>query len=186
MCALRCAFLTVWCLHAAQIRVYIEQSRWAVGQHFQVEFIVGPKCLTVGDALREVDRHGVVRGDFVLVGGVPRVPGQPRCPETDSRLHAPPLTLQISGDIVSNVNLAPIVEAHRDRYKRDPGAIMTMVCKQAGPSHHIRGPEDEITMGLDSEDGRLIYYQKTHGQDTVELPMRVLEHPSVSLRSGLG
>lgn len=65
----------------------------------RVTTIVSTNCTSAGEALRIIDQRDVIKSDFVLV----------------------------SGDTVSNVNLAPILEAHRSRRSADKNAIMTMV-----------------------------------------------------------
>ncbi len=64
-----------------------------------VTTIVSTSCVSVGEALRLIDYRDVIQNDFILV----------------------------SGDTVSNVNLAPIIKAHKDRRAVDKQAIFTMV-----------------------------------------------------------
>jgi hypothetical protein len=72
-----------------------------------VTTVVSTSCLSAGEALRLIDQKDIIKGDFILV----------------------------SGDTVANLNLAPVLEAHRARRAADKNAIMTMVreegCKQA-------------------------------------------------------
>lgn len=50
-----------------------------------VEIIVSEGCMSVGDALRDIDAKSIVKSDFVLV----------------------------NGDMVSNVNLKPLIQMHK-------------------------------------------------------------------------
>lgn len=61
--------------------------------------VVSTSCLSAGEALRLIDQKDVIKSDFVLV----------------------------SGDTVSNMNLAPVLEAHRARRQKDKSNIFTMV-----------------------------------------------------------
>lgn len=60
--------------------------------------------------MREIYTHGFLKADFVLV----------------------------AGDLVSNVRLDEVVNAHRARRKANRDAIMTMVVKEAGARHRTR------------------------------------------------
>ena len=61
-------------------------SKWGSGPAaMAVDIIVSEGCLSVGDALRDVDSKSLLNDDFVLV----------------------------NGDIVSNVNLEPLIQLHK-------------------------------------------------------------------------
>ncbi len=51
------------CAHAAKIQAHVARSKWAK----MIETIVSQKCMSVGDALREIDQAGRIRHNFVLV-----------------------------------------------------------------------------------------------------------------------
>ena len=96
------------CAHADQIKKYIAESKWGTtvaagggggGRQMRVHIIVSTNCSSAGEALRIIDQRDIIKSDFVLV----------------------------SGDTVSNLNLAPVLEAHRARRSADKNAIMTMV-----------------------------------------------------------
>lgn len=75
-----------------------------------VQIVQTPECMSVGDALRELDARQLITNDFILT----------------------------SGDLVSNIKLDKAIEAHRARKKTDKNAIMTMVVKEATRSHTSR------------------------------------------------
>lgn len=87
------------CAHAHQIQQYLANSKWAKNKDMTVTTIVSTSCLSVGEALRLVDDKDVIQNDFVLV----------------------------SADTVTNVDLGPILAAHRARRETDKQAIYTMV-----------------------------------------------------------
>ncbi|KAG0470160.1 hypothetical protein HPP92_016860 [Vanilla planifolia] len=90
------------CAHAQQVKSYLESSQWKKQSGaFCVTTIESHDAISAGDALRVIYSHGVIRGDFVL----------------------------ISGDTVSNMSLAKALQEHKERKKKDPLAIMTMVIK---------------------------------------------------------
>lgn len=79
----------VYCVsHADQIRQYLKNSRWVeLHSPMRVEVLSqSPEdCHSLGDALRDLEGKGLIRGDFIL----------------------------LSADVVSNVQLKPILEKHR-------------------------------------------------------------------------
>lgn len=87
------------CAHADQIKKYISDSKWAHNREMTVTIVVSTSCLSAGEALRMIDQRDVIKSDFVLV----------------------------SGDTVSNMNLAAVLETHRARRAADKSAIYTMV-----------------------------------------------------------
>jgi translation initiation factor eIF-2B subunit epsilon len=89
------------CAHADQIKRYLAESKWSANREMVVTTVVSTSCLSAGEALRLIDQKDIIKGDFVLV----------------------------SGDTVSNLNLAPVLEAHRARRAADKNAIMTMVSR---------------------------------------------------------
>jgi len=92
------------CAHADQIKKYLSESKWGASsgggtRQMRVTTIVSTNCTSAGEALRIIDQRDIIKSDFVLV----------------------------SGDTVSNVDLAPVLEAHRSRRSADKNSIMTMV-----------------------------------------------------------
>ncbi|KAG9291448.1 hypothetical protein G9A89_021867 [Geosiphon pyriformis] len=72
--------------HADQIKAYLNSSKWALAYSpIKIIPIVTPEARSVGDALRELDTKQLIDSDFILV----------------------------SGDMVSNIHLEQILEAHR-------------------------------------------------------------------------
>jgi len=121
------------CAHADQIKSYIQSSKWAspdVGM--EVCTIVSDSCLSVGDALRDLEAKSIIRSDFVLV----------------------------HGDLVANIKLATIFEEHKQRRASVKGAAMTVLYKEAPPNNATRRKEDEFVVALNSQTKRVIGYQR--------------------------
>ena len=76
----------------------------------KIHTIVSQECMSVGDAMRELDAKQLIDTDFILV----------------------------TGDVVSNMKLDKVLEEHRARRQADKSAIMTMVLKKASPQHRSR------------------------------------------------
>ena len=71
-----------------------------------VHIVSSEGCRCMGDALRDLDAKGLIRGNFILMGA----------------------------DTVSNVQLLPILEEHKKNSKYDKGASMTVVFKKIAPN----------------------------------------------------
>ena len=79
----------VYCVaHADQIRQYLKESKWLRSvSPMSIEVISQSPddCRSLGDSLRDIDGKSLIRGDFILM----------------------------SADVISNVQLIPILEEHR-------------------------------------------------------------------------
>jgi translation initiation factor eIF-2B subunit epsilon len=64
----------------------------------------------MGDALRDLDSKQLIQSDFILM----------------------------STGTISNINLGPIIESHRQRKLADKNSIMTVICKRASNGHPSR------------------------------------------------
>jgi translation initiation factor eIF-2B subunit epsilon len=87
-----------------QLKSYLASSRWGeVGYPVKVRLVTAVAARSTGDALREVDRLGLIKADFVL----------------------------IRGGLLSNLPLPSIMEEHRRRKEDDKDALlMTIVLMQ--------------------------------------------------------
>ena len=128
------------CAHADQIKKYLSESKWQSptgnSKQMKVITVVSTNCTSPGEALRIIDQKDVIKGDFILV----------------------------SGETISNLNLAPVLEAHRARRAVDKDAIMTLVMKAAHhPHQRLRLGDAEVLTCIDSSTQRLLKYQETEG-----------------------
>ncbi|ONK58270.1 uncharacterized protein A4U43_C09F10410 [Asparagus officinalis] len=125
------------CAHSGKVKDFLDSSQWTKKQPssaFSVTTIESRDAISAGDALRVIYGHGVVRGDFIL----------------------------LSGDTVSNMSLKQALHEHKERRKKDPLAVMTMVINHSKPSsitHQTRLGNDEIVMAIDPETKQLLYYE---------------------------
>ncbi|KAH7669778.1 translation initiation factor eIF-2B subunit epsilon protein [Dioscorea alata] len=152
------------CAHSNQVKDYLNKSQWTKPPSsfsFSVSTIESHDAISAGDALRVIYNRSVIRGDFILV----------------------------SGDTVSNMDLTQALEEHKDRRKKDPLAVMTMVIKHAKPSSttlQTRLGTDEIIMGIHPETKELLYYEDKadHLQRVILLDKTLLmENPALRLHN---
>jgi translation initiation factor eIF-2B subunit epsilon len=100
----------VCCAHSEKIKSYIAQSKWSKSMSPLVKTVVSQELRSMGDALRELDTKQLLQNDFVLM----------------------------TGDVVSNINLAPILALHNERKQTDKNSIMTLLVKEASMNHPTR------------------------------------------------
>ncbi|KAG6468296.1 hypothetical protein ZIOFF_072921 [Zingiber officinale] len=80
-----------FCSHSQQVKDYLKESEWTKPtSRFSVT--KSHDAISAGDALRVIYEKSVIHGDFVL----------------------------ISGDTISNLNLAQVLREHKERKKKDP------------------------------------------------------------------
>ncbi|KAL7748509.1 translation initiation factor eIF-2B epsilon subunit, GEF [Sorochytrium milnesiophthora] len=117
--------------HAGAIREYIDESRWSEETSLmKISVILSRDAQSMGDVLRELDGKSILKDDFILV----------------------------SGDVVSNMRLDPVVEEHKKRRKQgDKNCIMTMVLKEGSPFHRARA--DQALFYFNSATRRCLQYQ---------------------------
>ncbi|CAK7567166.1 MAG: translation initiation factor eIF-2B epsilon subunit, GEF [Sporothrix epigloea] len=123
---------------ADQIEAYLAVSpRWSStskANPFQsLDIIRVAQASSLGDFLRDLDKRGIIAGDFVLV----------------------------HGDLVSNVPLDPILARHRARREANRDAVMTLVLREgSGTDHHTRAHGIEPLFVLDAASGRCLQYDE--------------------------
>ncbi|GMH34271.1 hypothetical protein BSKO_02105 [Bryopsis sp. KO-2023] len=92
--------LVFCCAHADRITDYLKTSKWSPdGDAMKVTPVVAQHQNSIGDAMRFLDQAHLVKSDFILV----------------------------SGDTVTNVELAPILAEHNKRRQKSKSNIATMV-----------------------------------------------------------
>ncbi|BFZ15193.1 hypothetical protein BsWGS_18231 [Bradybaena similaris] len=145
----------VFCCHLGdQVREHIKQSKWMQSTSpMMVTTLKSDSCLSMGDALREIDAKSLIRNDFIL----------------------------ITGDLVSNMNISEVVKEHKVRTQgKDKSSVMTLVYKVALPGHRTRSKEDDMFLVEEGGTGRLLYFQKSHDSRKIKIPMDImLEHDDI-------
>ncbi|GFR60650.1 translation initiation factor eIF-2B subunit epsilon [Elysia marginata] len=152
----------VFCCHLGeQIREYIRKSKWQDGRSssMRVVTLLSDSCISVGDALREIDAKSLIRNDFLL----------------------------IIGNLVANVDLSLVVEEHKQRTQgKDKSSMMTLLFKTAQPGHRARCREDEMFLLEEGITKRLLYFQKSPDQRKFPIPKDILlDHEDVIVHNDL-
>ena len=146
------------CAFADQLKAYIDGSHWVQEKQFVVKLINAPRCLSVGEALKEIDATGLITHQFVLV----------------------------TADVVGNLKLAETIAAHKARVTKDKDDFMTMVLKEARPGHAMRSSRtEERLMAIDKADGRLLAYTQFERLRAFVPTQALAEAAAVQIRNDL-
>lgn len=108
-------------------------SRWKrPSSPFRALTLLRSAAKSAGDVMRDLDNRDLIMGDFLLV----------------------------SGDVVSNVALAPALARHRARREKDKNAIMTMVLREAGVQHRTKSTGRKPVFVIDPSAERCLHYEE--------------------------
>jgi translation initiation factor eIF-2B subunit epsilon len=153
--------------HSENIERYIhESSRWSPGSAISpfssLEFIRVSDAHSIGDFLRDLDKRGIITGDFILV----------------------------HGDLVSNIQLDAALAKHRARREANRDACMTVILRSVGDQPHRAARARGITpvFVVDPTTGRCLQYEETHplqSEHYLDLDPAVFSHGEFEIRTDL-
>ncbi|KAL6721191.1 translation initiation factor eIF-2B epsilon subunit, GEF [Lecanora helva] len=121
--------------HVSQFRLLTvpSASKWKLKSSPFREFtIIKSTSDSVGGVMRDLERAEIITGDFVLV----------------------------SGDVISNISLEPILAKHRARREKDKNAIMTMILREATTGHRSKSQGSRPVFVIDAETERCLQYEE--------------------------
>lgn len=160
-------FLATW--HVPQIRAYLEKHHpqlfRAPGSRApavpatsltRISLIAVPEARSVGDTMRELDAHQVIKSDFVLM----------------------------HGDSLGAMDIGAVVRAHKERRQADRNAIMTICTMPAPPSSEARRPGDVSVFVLTPTTSQLMHYAAVPAVPRVSLlplPLELFEQARTEL-----
>ncbi|KAK3313911.1 nucleotide-diphospho-sugar transferase [Apodospora peruviana] len=152
--------------HSSAIENHINESRrWSpdsiLSPFSSLEFIRVSDASSIGDFLRDLDKRGLIGGDFILV----------------------------HGDLVANVELEDALAKHRARREANRDACMTMVLRSAGVKRHRAAEARGITpmFVVDSSTGQCLQYEELHplSDHYAYLDPAVFKHGDFEVRTDL-
>ena len=76
----------------------------------------------------------------------------------------------VSGDVVSNVDLKPSIEAHKARRKERAENIMTVLYQKVGRCARARPFADDLIVGLDDQTHQIVFYSDDPADALLKLP----------------
>jgi translation initiation factor eIF-2B subunit epsilon len=86
--------------HHQQIKAHIDERKWK--KRVEIHFLYNFKCLSVGDAMREIDAKNLISSTFILI---------------------------TASAFLTNIKLNEHLEQHKQLSKQDKNAVMTMLCQ---------------------------------------------------------
>ncbi|KAF9963609.1 hypothetical protein BGZ65_001824, partial [Modicella reniformis] len=150
------------CSHSDKVEAFVKQYRKS--SNMKINTIISQECMSVGDAMRELDAQQLIDTDFILV----------------------------TGDVISNMKLDKVLEEHRARRQADKSAIMTMVLKKASPQHRSRALGDGSLFVLDQMSKECLHYQPVKAFKSTRRDRRMImdmevfdKHPEIQIRNDL-
>ncbi|XP_046607461.1 translation initiation factor eIF-2B subunit epsilon [Neodiprion virginianus] len=143
--------------HVESLRSYVQSQNYK--GLINVHLIVSDGCRSLGDALRDIDSKGIIRGDFIL----------------------------IRGDAFTNANLKRLLDWHRFKSKQDKGAAMTLIFRDLGSNNFPAKENKTCLIAADNSNNKVLFHQKLSEKDRkVKLELQLfLDHDCVRIHSGL-
>ncbi|KAF2807833.1 translation initiation factor-like protein eif-2b epsilon subunit [Mytilinidion resinicola] len=124
----------VYCgAHTDLVDDYVQRSKWSsLSSPFSKINTIHSTAQSIGDAMRDLDKKGILTGDFLLV----------------------------YGDVVSNLPLESALAAHRARRAANKDAIMTMVLREAGTTHRTKAQGTCPVFVIDPRKDRCLHFEQ--------------------------
>lgn len=152
--------------HTDHIESYIgEHPRWSpvskTNPFASTTFIRVNDATSVGDFLRDLDKKGLISGDFILV----------------------------HGDCVANIKLDQALAKHKARREANRDAVMTVVLRSGGlDAHRTKAKAITPVFAVESKTSRCLHYEEIHPLQSdhyAVLDPAIFEHEAVELRTDL-
>jgi translation initiation factor eIF-2B subunit epsilon len=138
---------------------FSSHTKWPKAE-FSTFQILQSTAKSVGDAMRDLDKRALLKGDFVVV----------------------------YGDVVANIPLAPALAAHKTRRASDKNAIMTMVLrdgKRKDPGLEASSQKRAVFI-MDPSKQRCLQYEIVGGRNKSSRVIRIdkehLKIPALDIR----
>ena len=141
------------------VELYLLESLQLAHSTLKLTVIRDSTVTNSGDALRELDKRNVIQSDpFVLM----------------------------HGDTVTNCNLRPVIQAHKERHAKDSSAIMTMLLQPIGGTANLRSTSEDLVIGMDAAQhdhaNRILLYEDHRDQRHAAIPCSFFASHCVQLQ----
>lgn len=120
-----------------------------------ISLIISDGCRSLGDAMRDIDAKGCIRGYFIL----------------------------IRGNTFTNTDLKTLLNTHRLKVEKDKGATMTMVLRNVGSTRKSYLYDETCLVVSDKTNKKILHYAKLNNNEKkVKLELNwFLDHSEVEL-----
>ncbi|KAH0550738.1 hypothetical protein KQX54_020665 [Cotesia glomerata] len=143
--------------HIDLLKSYISTKRY---DDITVSLILSDGCRSLGDALRDIDTKGWIRGDFVL----------------------------IRGDAFINTNLSTLMSKHKAKKDKDKGIAMSVVFRDIGSSRHTNLTSNTCFCVVNKLTDQLIFYKPSNlesHQKKLQFELSwFLDHEQIEINTG--
>ncbi|XP_011643925.1 translation initiation factor eIF-2B subunit epsilon [Pogonomyrmex barbatus] len=138
--------------HIDQLKKYVSEK---IYKNITITLIISDGCRSLGDALRDIDTKGWIRGYFIL----------------------------IRGNAFINTDLKTLLNVHRLKVEKDKGATMTMVLRNFGSMKEFSLHEEACTIVIDKSSNKILHYNKrTNSEKKVKMELNwFLYHSEVEV-----
>lgn len=140
--------------HVDLLKKYIKER---VYKDITISLVISDGCRSLGDALRDIDAKGWIRGYFIL----------------------------IRGNTFTNTDLKTLLNVHRLKALKDKGAAMTMVLRNLGSTKDSLLNEEASLVVSDKSNNKILYYTKLkNSEKKVKLELNwFLDYNEVEINS---
>ncbi|XP_076640758.1 eukaryotic translation initiation factor 2B subunit epsilon [Halictus rubicundus] len=152
-CGVQELFLYCSC-HIDLIKAYIHKRKWS---RILVTLIISEGCRSLGDALRDIDTKGSIRGNFIL----------------------------IRADTFINTDLMNALNIHRSKLENDKGATMTMLMRNIGSTSDSLLRKETFLLVSDKTSKKVLHYSKLRSDEKkVKLELNwFLDHNEIEINT---
>ncbi|XP_043261424.1 translation initiation factor eIF-2B subunit epsilon isoform X1 [Colletes gigas] len=127
--------LVLYCSsHKDLIKKFVNDRKWS---RISVSLIISEGCTSLGDALRDIDTKGSIRGNFIL----------------------------IRGDAFINANLTNALNYHSAKLANDKGAAMTMLLRNIGSTNDSLLKREASLLVSDKTSKKVLHYKKLRNNE---------------------
>lgn len=138
--------------HVDLLKKYVSEVN---RKNLTISLIISDGCRSLGDALRDIDAKGCIRGYFIL----------------------------IRGNTFTNTDLKTLLNVHCLKVEKDKGAAMTMVLRNVGSTRKSYLYDETCLVVSDKTNKKLLHYAKLNNNEKkVKLELNwFLDHSEVEL-----
>ncbi|KAJ8682047.1 hypothetical protein QAD02_017839 [Eretmocerus hayati] len=146
--------------HVEKLKAYVQSSsKYLLDQQLVLTPIFSDGCRSLGDAMRDIDTKGCIRGDFIL----------------------------IRGTAFTNVDLKSLMDVHRLKKEKDKNTAMTMLFRDMGSVRDSALKNESSILVSNAQTKKILYYKKfVPHEKKIELELQwFLEQDRVNIDTAL-
>lgn len=145
--------------HVEKLKDFIDLLKHCKDENLIITPIISDGCRSLGDALRDIDTKGCIRGDFIL----------------------------IRGTAFANVDLRLLMDLHKARKEKDKNTAMTMLFRNLGNVKDSALKNESSLVVSSTNTRKLLYYKKiAPNEKKVDLELQwFLEHDKIHVDMAL-